>query len=289
MLTRERSEQVKRRPAGDFIRAVVENMRENREELRYSVVVPSRYTVLLAEDDYARLEGLFPRLQAEAERALNEELTRLNRQSWLRRQVSRWAKQQAAPLENADAQWHVEFVRDLDGEIHNDGDIVVHSELKLPGEPELAGGTRTRRIATLHAQGATSTRRIGEDVAVTPASAVVHARLTYTDSAGSHGYDVVRDSTTIGRGGVAYPVDIRVTTSEDVSREHARIRRDPATGRMFLIDLSTLGTTLNGRHVPRGVEDMAGGKRENGVETELPIRCRIGLAESVFIEFEKVD
>jgi hypothetical protein len=233
--------------------------------------------------------GLFPRLQAEAERALNEELTRLNRQSWLRRKVGRWAKQQAAPLENADAQWHVEFVRDLDGEIHNDGDIVVHSELKLPGEPELAGGTRTRRIATLHAQGTTSTRRIGEDVAVTPAASVVHARLTYTDSAGSHRYDVVRDSTTIGRGGVAYPVDIRVATSEDVSREHARIRRDPATGRMFLIDLSTLGTTLNGRHVPRGTEDMAGGKRENGVETELPIRCRIGLAESVFIEFEKVD
>jgi predicted component of type VI protein secretion system len=45
-------------------------------------------------------------------------------------------------------------------------------------------------------------------------------------------------------------VDIRVSTSEDVSREHARIRRDPATGQFYLIDLSTLGTTLNGRHVP---------------------------------------
>ena len=38
-----------------------------------------------------------------------------------------------------------------------------------------------------------------------------------------------------------------------MSREHARIRRDPQTGAFFLIDLSSLGTTLNGRHVPRGL------------------------------------
>jgi hypothetical protein len=55
-----------------------------------------------------------------------------------------------------------------------------------------------------------------------------------------------------------------------------------------LIDLSTLGTTLNGRHVPRGFDEVDGAKRENGVESELPIRARIGLAEAVFIDFERV-
>ena len=35
-------------------------------------------------------------------------------------------------------------------------------------------------------------------------------------------YDVVKDSITIGRGGIAYPVDIRIASSPDVSREHAR-------------------------------------------------------------------
>jgi pSer/pThr/pTyr-binding forkhead associated (FHA) protein len=100
---------------------------------------------------------------------------------------------------------------------------------------------------------------------------------------------VVRDSVTIGRGGIAYAVDIRIASSVDVSREHARIRRDPATGRFYLIDLSSLGTTLNGRHVPRGYDEHEGAKRENGVETPLPDTARIGLADIVFLDFRKVD
>jgi pSer/pThr/pTyr-binding forkhead associated (FHA) protein len=91
---------------------------------------------------------------------------------------------------------------------------------------------------------------------------------------------------TIGRGGITYPVDIRIVSSADVSREHARIRRDSQTGRFFLIDLSTLGTTLNGRHVPRGYDEVDGTKRENGVDTPLPHEARIGLAEMVYLRFE---
>jgi pSer/pThr/pTyr-binding forkhead associated (FHA) protein len=94
---------------------------------------------------------------------------------------------------------------------------------------------------------------------------------------------------TIGRGGIAYPVDIRIASSVDVSREHARIRRDPQTGRFYLIDLSSLGTTLNGRHVPRGYEEHEGAKRENGAETPLPDTARIGLADVVFLDFRKAD
>jgi pSer/pThr/pTyr-binding forkhead associated (FHA) protein len=120
-----------------------------------------------------------------------------------------------------------------------------------------------------------------------PAQAVF-ARVSYTDKSGMHRYDLVRDSTSIGRGGIAYPVDIRIASSEDVSREHARIRRDPRTGACFLIDLSSLGTTLNGRHVPRGFDEVDGAKRENGAESELRDRARIGLAETVFLDFEKV-
>jgi len=83
-----------------------------------------------------------------------------------------------------------------------------------------------------------------------------------------------------------YPVDVRVVTSDDVSREHARIRRDDASGAFFLIDLSTHGTTVNGARVPRGFEQVEGRKRENGVETPLPSRAAIGLAHAVVIDFE---
>jgi pSer/pThr/pTyr-binding forkhead associated (FHA) protein len=90
---------------------------------------------------------------------------------------------------------------------------------------------------------------------------------------------------TVGRGGVAFPVDIRIQSSVDVSREHARIRRDAQTGRFFLIDLSSLGTTLNGRYVPKGFEERDGTKRENGTETPLPDPARIGLADTVHLDF----
>ena len=72
-----------------------------------------------------------------------------------------------------------------------------------------------------------------------------------------------------------------------MSREHARIRRDPRTGSFFLIDLSSLGTTLNGRHVPKGWDDANGTKRENGSETVLPDVATIGLADAVILEFRK--
>lgn len=279
-----------RRPAADLIAAVVDNMRENREELRYSVVVPSRYSVVLSTQEFARLEGLLPRLQAETVCALTEELARLNRPSWFDRRIGGWPRRGRRPtLESADTTWHVEFVPDLNGDLQHEGDILVHSELRLPGEPELGDSGRTRRISTVHSG---STRAIRSSVTseAQPSSVepVVYARLTWTDRQGAHHYDIVRDSTTVGRGGTVYPVDVRISASEDVSREHARIRRDPETGRFHLIDLSTLGTTLNGRHVPPGFDEVDGSKRENGVESELPLRARVGLAGVVVLEFEKV-
>ena len=98
----------------------------------------------------------------------------------------------------------------------------------------------------------------------------------------------MKDSVTVGRGGIAYPVDIRIVSSVDVSREHARIRRDVQTGRFFIIDLSSLGTTLNGRHVPKGYDEVDGTKRENQVETPLPDQARIGLADTVYLDFRIV-
>jgi hypothetical protein len=274
-----------RRISGHLIEAVVDNMRQNLEELRYTTLAPSRYTVYLSPADHARLEGIIPRLQAEAARALDEELARLNRRTWIERQLPWLPARRRAPLENAGARWHVEFLCDTDGELAADGDILVHSDLVLAPDPELGVGERTRRITTVRSGDRATTR---ERVVATPAPAVVHARLTYQDNLGDHQHDVIRDETTIGRGGNAFPVDVRVSTSEDVSREHARIRRDGKTGQFFLIDLSTLGTTLNGRHVPRGVEEHDGTKRENGAETALPDRARIGLADTIFLTFERV-
>jgi hypothetical protein len=272
-----------RRPARDVIAAVVDNMRRNLEPLRYSTLAPSRYLVYLHPAEYARLEGIIPILQEQTLRALGEELDSLNRRSPLHRYAPRLLGSRV-PVETAGGAWHVEILADPDGEV-SEGDILVDSELLLPASPELGVGERTRRITTVRSGGHTTARARTNAAALETSPASAHARILYDDQTGHHAYDVAKDSVTIGRGGIRYPVDIKIVSSADVSREHARIRRDPESGRFFLLDLSSLGTTLNGRHVPRGYEEVDGSKRENNVETPLPDRARIGLADTVYLDF----
>ena len=258
-------------------------MLQNIEPLRYSVLATSRYVVYLHPREYARLEGVVPILRQETARALTEAVEALNRRNVFDRYAARMFGDRIPNVQNAGPDWTIEFVQDPDGDLA-EGDILVDSELLLPEAPELGAGSRTRKITTVQS-GATTTSK--QQTTTAPADHVF-ARIIYDDNAGHHSYDVTKDSVTIGRGGIAYPVDVRIVSSVDVSREHARIRRDPPTGRFFLIDLSSLGTTLNGRHVPRGYDDSAGTKRENSIETSLPDRARLGLAETVYVDFQVV-
>jgi hypothetical protein len=273
-----------RRPARDLIAAVLENMRRNLEPLKYSTLAPSRYAVYLHPLEYARLESILPVVQEQTIRALAEELATLNRRTIIQRYAGRIVGKHTPPVESAGGDWHIEFLADPDGELA-EGAILIDSELRLPVSLEL-GGERTRRITTVHRGAHVTTRaRTANRTCAAPAARVL-AGLTYADDSGHHTFAIVKDSITIGRGGVTYPVDIRIISSADVSREHARIRRDAQTGAFCLIDLSSLGTTLNGRHVPRGYDEVDGSKRENGMETSLPDNARIGLADTVYLQFE---
>jgi hypothetical protein len=273
-----------RRPARDLIDAVLENMRTNLEPLRYSTLAPSRYVVYLHPDEYSRVEGILGVLQEQTTRALAEEMEKLNNRPAFRKYFDRIAGT-APPVENAAREWQVEFHPDADGELAP-GDILIHSELMLPATgDDLGAGQRTRRITTVHV-GQKTTKRAETVSGTGTASPTIQARLTYEDNAGPHSFDIVRDSIVIGRGGIAYRADVRIDASVDVSREHARIRRDPASGRFFIVDLSSLGTTVNGQRLPKGYDDADGTKRENGVETELPAGARIGLADTVFLLFD---
>jgi hypothetical protein len=283
--TKSKSEK-NRRPARDVINAVLDNMRNNLEPLKYSTLAPSRYLVYLHPAEHARLQGIMVILREQTIRALSEEVVALNRPSKLRQYAQRILPGAGPRVENPCEQWSVEFLPDPDGELV-EGDILIDSELLLPANPDLGIGERTRLVKTVHSGPRTTAteRTISQPVA--PSTAASFAKIEYDDTAGHHSYDV-RNSVTIGRGGIAYPVDIKIASSVDVSREHARIRRDEQTGDFFLIDLSTLGTTLDGRHVPRGYDDVDGTKRVNGAETRLPEQARIGLADTVYLSFSRV-
>jgi hypothetical protein len=272
-----------RRFARDLIVAVLENMRRYQEPLMYSVIAPSRYVIYLHPAEFARLEGILPLLRDQTIRGLADEVQKLNRRSKVQRYADQVLRRTHLPVESATGDWQVEFLEDPDGEVA-EGAFVIDSELRAPQGPELGAGGRTRRITTVHFGQRVTTR---ERTVTRQASSNtrVLARMTHDDESGHHEFEIVKDSITIGRGGASYPVDVKIASTADVSREHARIRRDPETGRFFLIDLSSLGTTLNGRHVPRGFDEVDGTKRENGVETPLPDQARIGLAETVFLDF----
>ena len=272
-----------RRHARDIIDAVVANMRQNLERLKYSTLAPSRYNVYLHPTEFARLQTIIPVLQEQTIRALDEELRRLNAAG----ASARWRRVERAPeIRNAAADWHIAFMADPDEEL-KEGDLLVDSELLMPARPDLGLGEQTRQLATLQSgqRAATIVHTISRPASPSPPRLLGH--VEYDDESGHHCYDVTKDRFTIGRGGVAYPVDVRIASSADVSREHVRIRRDPASDRFFLIDLSTLGTTLNGRHVPKGFDEVGGTKRENGSETPLPDVANIGLAGTVFLDFRK--
>jgi FHA domain len=275
-----------RRPARDIIDAVVDNMRKNLEPLKYSTLAASRYTVYLHPTEFRRLEGIVPILREQTARALREELEKLNRGSRVGRWIGRSIRRAGPEVQNAGSEWQVDFVADPDGDLA-EGDLLVDSELMLPSMPDLGMGERTRRITTVRTGSRTTTREHADVKTAAASPAPVRATIVYEDDRGRHSFDVVKESLTVGRGGIAYPVDVRIASSPDVSREHARIRHDVASGRFFLIDLSSLGTTLNGRHVPRGYDEVDGGKRENGAETAVPDEARIGLADTVFLDFRK--
>ena len=119
-------------------------------------------------------------------------------------------------------------------------------------------GERTRRITTVHSGPHHTTREQTVDRFPEGSRRRVLAFLAYDDSAGHHSYDIVKDSVTIGRGGIAYPVDVRIASSSTSRASTSESAGTYGTGRFFLIDLSSLGTTLNGRHVPRGYDEVDG-------------------------------
>ena len=275
-----------RRHARDIIDAVVANMGQNLERLKYSTLAPSRYIVYLHPAEFERLETIMPVLREQTVRALDDELRRLNAASAGHRWMRRIAREPAAEVRNAATDWHIEFLADPDDEL-KEGDVLVDSELLVPARPDLGLGAQTRKISTLQSGQRATTIEHTVNRPASSSTPRVLGRIEYDDESGHHFYDVIKDGVSIGRGGIAHPVDIRIVSSPDVSREHARIRRDSASDRFVLIDLSTLGTTVNGRQVPKGFDEVDGTKRENGSGTPLPDVAKIGLAGKIFLEFRR--
>jgi hypothetical protein len=277
----------------DVILAIAENMRSSLEPLVTKTVAPSLYQVYLHSQDYDRLRTIFGEIEAEAKELLEREMARLNRSA--RPVVGRLvaslrsrrgaagsaaAAAEAPRYVSAEGRWSIRFQEDPNAALQP-GDVQVVSEFAQQAAPGYGAGNPTHRIST--------TRRLGRPAAQRDSAdpAAAHARISYRDDSGTREFWVVKDEVVIGRDAPDVWVDLRLETSLDVSREHARLRRVAESGAFLIKDLSKLGTTVNGKPLPPSLEGTGGVERDLDRWSELPDRARIGLAGIVFLDFER--
>jgi hypothetical protein len=280
-------------PSGVTIwHAIRDELLMNMYQLPFTTLPPTIFHVYLHGSDYERIEGIVPRIVAELQKALTEEVRKINEgrgrpAGMLARLIE---QEEASPIEAPAAGWEVYIHPDRNDGLQP-GDLGIESLLPLPAPLEFGGPPTTRIVRAVVSNTGRSSTTIEVPQAQAQAappfaadtSTIERASLRYEDEQGSHVFSMRKDMLSIGRGGSSVWVDVQVVTSAKVSREHFRLRRD---GDTFLIqDLSTWGTFVDGKPIPPAVAGPDGVLRP-GPEQVLSSPARIQMADALVICFE---
>jgi hypothetical protein len=234
-----------------IIDQLVRNMELGQFEMGYSVLVPCIFSIYLHPDDYLRLANIQDLIKEDAGRALAAHLSEWNARQPL---FKRGKKQKLYRIARHD--WWIEFFADSENVVPQPGYRGIKTTL-IDRETSVTEA-RVERDRTM-------TRRRADQV---------FAEIRYEDDSGPQSFFVTQNEISIGRGGQDLSVDLPLYTNDEVSREHLRLRRDPATGSFTVSDRSRNGTWLNGRKLARGAEEP------------LPDRARIQVADVITLSFE---
>jgi hypothetical protein len=267
----------------DIISELIRNADAGWFKVRYTILVPCIFNVYLHPRDYELIQPVADLIREEAVRALKEHLSDLNKPRTARpfgKRV-RSAGEPRPEYKILEKQWVIQFHSDQEERLRP-AEIEIYSELGSARPKDFGAGAMTTFI-TRHNAG----NNEGTDSQVS-AKAVL-ARVRYRDSGMDKTFVMSSEEIVIGRGGKAIWVDLKLDGPADVSREHCRIRRDPATGTFFIRDLSQFGTTVNGAPIPNSVERVEGGEKvDRSREVPLPSPATIVLADVCTLEFEAV-
>lgn len=258
-----------------IIEELVRNMESGRLEMGFSILLPCIFSVYLHPDDYARLSGVQEIVKEDARHALSARMAGWNGEKALFR---RGARKQYKIAQN---DFWIEFFADGEGSVPP-GDVEIHSELNDAPQP----GYRGVKTTLIDREPSVTAARVVQDRERTrqrgaPAERAeratphrIFAEIQYQDDSGAQTYFITQNEISIGRGGEQMWVDLPLYTSEEVSREHVRLRRDPSSGTFNIVDKSRNGTWVNRKKLPRDVEQP------------LPDRAEIGIAEVLKLSFE---
>ena len=283
--------QTAKAPTGVSIwNAMREELMLNLYPLPYTTLPPTIFYVYLHPDDFDRVEGIVPRLVAELQQALSDEVRKINQGreksgGVLSRLI---AQAEAPPIEVPPGGWEVHVSADRNGTL-KPGHLGIDSMLPLPPPLEFAGPATTRIVKSVVSDTGRSSTTI-EVASQTSASADAagadlreRATLTYDDEQGHHEFSMCKDTLSVGRGGSSVWVDVQVFASSRVSREHFRLRRD-RSGRFFIQDASSWGTSVDGVRLSPAVSGAEGVLRP-GAEREIASPGRIELAGALVMHF----
>src|SRR5579871_5892091 len=248
-----------------IINELIRNMEVGRLEMGYSVLLPCIFSVYLHPDDYSRLIPVQTHIREDARRALSARMAAWNNgSSFFRRGGTR------KTYKIARDDWWIELFSDTEGAVPP-GDVEIHSELNDVAQP----GYRGIKTTLIDREPSVTAARVNRDRESTrKLGSSAYARIRYQDDSGPQTYFVTQNEISIGRGGEDLWVDLPLYTKDEVSREHVKLRRDPAGGAFTILDQSRNGTWLNGRRLERGVTEP------------LPDNAEIGIAEVLNLSFE---
>jgi hypothetical protein len=130
--------------------AMREELRLNLYPLPYTTLPPSIFHVYLHPEDFDRIEGIVPRLVAELQQALSDEVHRINQGrersgGVLSRLI---AQAEAPPIEVPPAGWEVQVNADRNGTLQP-GELGIDSMLPLPPPLEFGGPATTRIVKSV--------------------------------------------------------------------------------------------------------------------------------------------
>src|SRR6266436_7666669 len=224
-----------------IIDQLIRNMEVGQFAMGYSVLLPCIFNIYLNPEDHTRLAGVFELIADDARKALRARVAELNSRRGVLglKRPSRRQKEYKIACKD----WVLEFFPDAEATVPA-GDVEIHSELNEASPPGFLGTKTTLLDREPSVTGPRpETRRISDRV---------YAEIRYEDDSGPQLFLVTQNQVRVGRGGDDTPVDLALYASDEVSREHLMLHRDPATGLFLIVDKSTNGTWLDGRRLKKG-------------------------------------
>lgn len=248
-----------------IINELIRNMELGRLEMGYSILVPCVFSVYVHPDDYSRLAGVQDLIKEDAKRALTARMAEWNGKNSLFRRSGPPKQYRIAQND-----WWLELFADTENAVPP-GDVEIHSELNDVAQP----GYRGAKTTLIEREPTVTSVRVARDRENTRRQPEkVFGEIRYQDDSGPQTYFITQNEVSIGRGGEDLWVDLPLYTTDEVSREHLRLKRDAASGAFAIVDKSRNGTWLNGRRLSRDVE------------IPMPERAEIKVAEALKLSFE---